>query len=29
MAADGQFGAARSDRPDVDEQEVAVRFAAG
>jgi hypothetical protein len=29
MAADGQLGAARSDRPDVDEQEVAVRFAAG
>jgi len=29
MAADGQFGAARSDRPDVDEQEVPVRFAAG
>lgn len=29
MAADGPFGAARSDRPDVDEKDVPVRFAAG
>jgi hypothetical protein len=29
MAADGPFGAARADRPNVDEQDVPVRFAAG
>lgn len=29
MAADGQFGAARSDCPDIDEQKIPVRFAAG
>jgi hypothetical protein len=29
MAADGPLGAGRADRPDVDEQDVSVRFAAG
>lgn len=29
MAADGQFGATRSERSDVDEQDVPVQFAAG